>query len=210
MSSASKLSALQERVLDVLAGLTPPWTLFGAGALIGFHLGHRTSRDLDLAFRPLVALDEVPREVEARLRLAKLDVEHVQRGVSFARLRVSDGAESIELDLVADPTPELEPPLEPRPGVRVDTARSLLAHKLGALLSRTELRDLEDVGALLDAGGDLARGLQDAALLDGGFSPPMLAWQLQAFPIARAADEGRDPVRLEAIRSRILAVLREP
>lgn len=210
MSSTSKLSPLQERVLDVLAGLTPPWTLFGAAALIGFHLGHRTSRDLDLAFRPLVALGDVPREVEARLRLATLDVEHVQRGVSFARLRVSDGAESIELDLVADPTPELEPPLEPRPGVRVDTARSLLAHKLGALLSRTELRDLEDVGALLDAGGDLSRGLQDAASLDAGFSPPMLAWQLQAFPIARSADEGRDPVRLEAIRSRVLAVLREP
>lgn len=208
MTSASKLSALQERVLDVLAGLDPPWTLFGAGALIGFHLGHRSSRDLDLAFRPLVALGDVPREVEARLRLADLHVEHVQRGVSFARLRVRNDTEEIELDLVADPTPELEPPLEPRPGVRVETARTLLAHKLGALLSRTELRDLEDVGALLDAGGDLVRGLEDAATLDAGFSPPTLAWLLQSFPIGRAAEEGRDPVRLDAIRTRLLAALR--
>lgn len=60
----SRLSALQERVLDVLAGLDPPWTLFGAGALIGFHFGHRTSRDLGLAFRPLVALGDIPREVK--------------------------------------------------------------------------------------------------------------------------------------------------
>ena len=149
--------------------------MFGAGALIGFHLGHRTTRDLDLAFRDRVALGEIPREVEARLRLAGLAVDHLQTSVSFVRLRVTDAAESIELDLVADPTKPVEPPGEPRPGVRVDTARELLAQKLCALLSRTELRDLEDVGALLDAGGDLSRGLADAAQRDGGFSPPTLA-----------------------------------
>jgi hypothetical protein len=206
--TVSRLSALQERVLDVLAGLEPPWTLFGAGALIGFHLGHRTSRDLDLAFRPLVALGEVPREVEARLRLAGFQVEHVQRALAFARLRVSDGADSIELDLVADPTPSIEAPLEPRPGVRVETARSLLAQKLCALLSRTELRDLEDIGALIDAGEDIERGFRDAAMIDGGFSPPTLAWLLQSFPIERAREEGRDPDRLEAIRQQLLSLLR--
>jgi hypothetical protein len=209
MAHASKLTPLQERVLDTLAGFVPPWTLFGAGALIGFHLGHRTSRDLDLAFRPLRALGEVPREVEATLSLAGLRVEHVQQGVSFVRLRVSDGMEWIELDLVADPTPMVEPPLEPRPGVLVDTARSLFAQKLGALLSRTELRDLEDVGAILDAGGDLAQAIRDAAQLDGGFSPPVLAWQLRSFPLERAAEEGRDAMRLDAIRTRVLAALRD-
>jgi hypothetical protein len=206
--ASSRLSALQDRVLDLLAGLDPPWTLFGAGALIGFHLGHRTSRDLDLAFRPLIALGEIPREVEARLRIAGLEVEHVQRAVSFARLRVSDATEVIELDLVADPTPPLEPPLEPRPGVRVETARSLLAQKLCALLSRTELRDLEDVGALIDAGADLEQGFRDAVAIDGGFSPPTLAWLLQSFPIARASEEGRDPTRLDTIRQRLLAIVR--
>jgi hypothetical protein len=210
MAFASRLSPLQDRVLDVLAGLEPPWVLFGASALIGFHLGHRTSRDLDLAFRPLVSLGEVPREVEARLRLAGLQVEHIQRALAFARLRVADATESIELDLVADPTPAVEPPLEPRPGVRVDTARSLFAQKLCALLSRTELRDLEDVGALLDAGAALEQGFEDAARLDGGFSPPTLAWLLQSFPIERALEEGRDPVRLDEIRKRLLARLRLP
>jgi Nucleotidyl transferase AbiEii toxin, Type IV TA system len=208
MPVTSRLTALQERVLDVLAGLEPPWTLFGAGALIGFHLGHRTSRDLDLAFRPLVALGDVPREVEARLRLAGLEVDHVQRALSFARFRVSDREESIELDLVADPTPSIEPPDEPRPGVRVETMRSLLAQKLCALLSRTELRDLEDIGALVNAGADLRRGLEDAAQLDGGFSPPTLAWLLQSFPIERAVEEGRDGARLDAIRHLLLERLR--
>jgi hypothetical protein len=208
MTGRSRLLPLQERILEVLAGMEPRWTLFGAGALIGFHLGHRTTRDLDLAFRPLVALGEIPREVEARLRQAGLEVERVQTSVSFVRLRVSQANASVELDLVADPTRPVEPPDEPSAGVFVDTARELLAQKLCALLSRTELRDLDDVGALLDAGGDLARGLIDAASRDAGFSPPTLAWLLQSFPIARALEEGRDPERLGAIRDQLLTVLR--
>jgi hypothetical protein len=202
------LDPLQLRVLDELAGMQPAWTLFGAGALIGFYLGHRTTRDLDLAFRPYRVLGEIPREVEARLATAGLGVERVQTGSSFVRMVVRDGAATIELDLVADPTTPIEPPSEVRPGVFVDTARELLAQKLCALLSRTELRDLEDVGALLDAGGDLGRGLVDAAAKDGGFSPPTLAWLLQAFPVQRAADEGRDQSRLETIRDHLLAALR--
>lgn len=208
MAFTSRLSALQERVLDELAGMEPPWTLFGAGALIGFYLGHRTTRDLDLAFRPFVELGEIPREVEARLSLAGLHVDHVHRAVSFVRLRVNDGTESIELDLVADPTTPTEPAAELRPGIRVDTARALLAQKLCALLSRTELRDLEDAGALIDAGGSLEQGLRDAAHLDGGFSPPTLAWLLQSFPVERAAEEGRDQTRLEAIKQRLLVAVR--
>lgn len=208
MSAKGALTALQERVLADLAGMTPAWTLFGGGALIGFYLGHRTTRDLDLAFRGRSGLDEIPREVEARLARGGLVVEHIQTAVSFARLRVNDERESIELDLVADPTVPVEPPHEPRPGVLVDTARDLLAQKLRALLSRTELRDLEDVGALLDAGGELARGLTDAATRDAGFSPPTLAWLLQAFPLERAAEEDRDPRRLAEIRDRLLRALK--
>ena len=208
MTVASRLTPLQERILDELAGMEPAWTLFGAGALIGFHLGHRTTRDLDLAFRPLLQLGEIPREVEARLRRVGLQVDHVQTAVSFARLRVTDATGSIEVDLVADPTQPVEPPAEPRPGVHVDTARELLAQKLCALLSRTELRDLDDIGALLAAGGDLEQGLRDAVLRDGGFSPPTLAWLLQSFPIARAKEEGRDQRRLEQMRQQLLDALR--
>ena len=208
MMAATGLSPLQERILRELAGMQPAWTLFGAGALIGFYLGHRTTRDLDLAFRPRLELGEIPREVEARLRRVGLEVMRVQTALSFVRMRVSDVAESVELDLVADPTTPVESPAEPQAGVFVDTSRELLAQKLCALLSRTELRDLEDIGALLDAGGDLARGLVDAARRDGGFSPPTLAWLLQAFPIQRAAEEGRDPIRLSSVRDRLLAALR--
>jgi Nucleotidyl transferase AbiEii toxin, Type IV TA system len=208
MTAAGGLTPLHERVLDELAGMQPPWTLFGAGALIGFYLHHRTTRDLDLAFRPHRVLGEIPREVEARLVTAGLVVERVQTASSFVRMVVRDGSASIELDLVADPTTPVEPASELRPGVLVDTTRELLAQKLCALLSRTELRDLEDIGALLDAGGNLTRGLSDASTKDGGFSPPTLAWGLQSFPIQRATDEGRDQARLESVRTRLLDALR--
>ncbi len=137
-----------------------------------------------------------------------MSVERLQTSPTFVRLLVKDEQATIELDLVADPTTPIEPPTETRPGIFVDTVRELLAQKLCELLSRTELRDLEDVGALLEAGGDLPRGLSDAAAKDGGFSPPTLAWLLQSFPVHRAADEGRDPGALDAVRTRLLAALR--
>jgi len=46
--SGGRLSSLQRRVLKLLAGLSPPWTLSGGGALVGFYVGHRETRDLDL------------------------------------------------------------------------------------------------------------------------------------------------------------------
>lgn len=43
-----RLDPLQERVLRVLAAACPGWRLTGGAALAGFHLAHRTTRDLDL------------------------------------------------------------------------------------------------------------------------------------------------------------------
>jgi len=51
-----KRSALQERVLRLLADVEPRWTLTGGAALAGFHTQHRATRDLDLFFRPHAAL----------------------------------------------------------------------------------------------------------------------------------------------------------
>lgn len=48
-----RLTQLQSRILDRLAGTEPRWTLTGGGALVGFHTAHRTTRDLDLFFHGL-------------------------------------------------------------------------------------------------------------------------------------------------------------
>jgi hypothetical protein len=69
----------------------------------------------------------------------------------------------------------------------VDTPHQILVNKLCALLSRSELRDLEDVQALVGSGLDLQRALADAPSQDGGFSPLTFAWVLRQLPIAAMA-----------------------
>jgi hypothetical protein len=66
------------------------------------------------------------------------------------------------------------------------------------LLERSEIRDLADVKALLEAGADLETGLRDAPAKDAGFSPLTLAWVLSGYdprPAAKAlglSDAGVD------------------
>jgi hypothetical protein len=63
----------------------------------------------------------------------------------------------------------------------VDSKQEILASKVATLLERSEIRDLADVKALLDAGGDLQAGLRDAPKKDAGFSPLTLAWVLKDY-----------------------------
>ena len=186
---ASRLLPIQEDILALLAGMEPPWTLTGGGALVGFHLGHRQTRDLDLFWHGAIALP-APEAVEERLRAAGYDVAVLRRAPTFVQLRVSDGGDAMVVDLVADPVPVVEPPREARVGgaaILVDTPHEILVNKLCALLSRSALRDLVDVLALLDFGGDLARACRDAVGKDGGFSPATLGWVLHGMPLAALA-----------------------
>lgn len=209
-----QLSTLQLRVLELLAGLEPTWTLVGGGALIGFHLGHRETRALDLFFRPLLELGRVVPEVTARLVGAGLQVQTLQGGATFTRLLVRSPQDQVVLDLVADPVMPIEPAREYDVGetrVSVDTARSILVAKLCTLPSRVELRDLVDVKALLDSGLELEDALARAPDLDGGFSVPLLGWSLQALPIEKLsdtiADSGVRTDELLAFRNALVARL---
>lgn len=187
-----KLTLLQRRILRVLAGLTPPWTLTGGGALAGVYLGHRATRDLDLFWRARAELGHSAADAQVLLRAADLAVTVLRTSPMFVELRVSDGSDVCVVDLVAEPFPSLEPPRQATiddASVAVDSMHEILAAKLTALLGRTELRDLVDVMALLNAGIDLAAALRDAPKKDAGFSALTLAWVLHGFetaPLARA------------------------
>jgi hypothetical protein len=144
-------------------------------------------------------------------------VTAVQSGATFSQLRVSDGAEVCIVDLVAEPVSPVETPLQIRIGTSslvVDTPHEILVNKLNALLGRSELRDLEDVKALLAAGGDLERALADAPRKDGGFSPLTLSWVLKELrPRSLARVAGWDPGKVEELEAfrdslveRILAI----
>jgi hypothetical protein len=208
-----RLTPLQEDVLHVLAGIVPPWRLAGGAALAAFYTRHRSTRDLDL-FWPGESLAALDVEVRRRLVSAGFSVQVLQRDPAFCRLRVARASEVLVVDLVADPVPAVADPLEQGFGdarILVDAPHEILVAKLCALLSRSELRDLEDVRALLDGGGDLDRALADAPRKDAGFSPVTLAWVLAQLPVAamssalgRTAHESR---ALEDFRERLVAAV---
>ena len=201
--SAGKLTPLQVRILGALAGRSPRWTLSGGGALAGVHTQHRTTRDLDLFYQGRRALDQAPELARARLEAAGLTALVQQRAEAFCRLEVRDASEMTLVDLVADPVPLAEPPVETDvAGARiwVDTPHQILVNKVCALLSRSELRDLEDLQALEAAGLDIPRALADAPTQDSGFSPLTFAWVLRQLPIAAMAKAmGRTEESLHAI-----------
>lgn len=184
------LSPLQWRLLEILGGLEPPWTLTGGAALVGFHLKHRVTRDLDLFWHDLDQLGSLPAEVRSRLASQGLEVSQIQTAPAFVRLHVTDGTEVCLVDLVADTVSAVEPPLQVQVGgvsISVDSPHEILVNKLCTLLGRSELRDLEDVKVLMESGASLERALGDAPLKDGGFSPLTLAWTLKGFQTALLA-----------------------
>lgn len=206
-----KLTPLQHRILRLLAGLTPPWTLTGGGALAGVHLGHRTTRDLDLFWRARPGLDYELAEAQARLRADGLAVDVLRTAPMFGELRVTDGDDVCIVDLVAEPFPAIAPPERVTVAgveILVDSRHEILVSKLTALLGRTEVRDLVDVRALIESGADLVAALRDAPKKDAGFSAVTLAWVLETFepgPLAAALGwSAEDTARLDAFRRQLV------
>lgn len=182
--SGSRLTPFQRRLLVLLAGIDPRWTLTGGGALAGVHLGHRGTRDLDLFWRSRAELGTLVGETVSALRTAGLDVQVLRTSPAFGELRVSDGCDVCIVDLVAEPFAAIEPPeqaIVEGATISVDSRHEILASKLATLLERSEVRDLLDVKALLDAGCGLEAALRDAPKKDAGFSPLTLAWVLKDF-----------------------------
>jgi hypothetical protein len=180
--SGDRLTPLQRRILRALAGLIPPWTLTGGGALAGVHLGHRVTRDLDLFWRSRGELGSLVSDTLGVLRADGLEVETLRTAPAFGELRVSDGAHTCIVDLVAEPFGPIAPPEQAvveGTVIAVDSRHEILSSKLATLLERSEPRDLVDVKALLDAGEDLQAALRDAPKKDAGFSPLTLAWVLK-------------------------------
>ena len=89
--------------------------------------------------------------------------------------------------------------------ILVDSRTEILVNKLGALYSRSEIRDLVDVKALVDAGENLDAALGLVSRKDGGFSPPDLAWVLRNMRVsALAKADGYDAVGLLAFREQLV------
>lgn len=108
--SRCSLTDLQSRILFALAPLKPPWTLVGGGALVGFHLGHRRTRNLDLFWSGRADLADLPRDAVTLLEKAGLNAAVLQRDPAFVRLLVEASDDVVTVDLAALGTPPLEAP----------------------------------------------------------------------------------------------------
>jgi hypothetical protein len=198
-----KLSALQQRILVALSQIRPAWTLTGGGALAGFHTKHRETRDLDLFFHHQRELGSLVADATDALQRAGLGAVPLRSSATFAQLDVRLDAESTVIDLVADPTPIAEVAQPMTVGdvtIMVETPHQLLVNKVCALLSRSELRDLIDIRALVESGADLPRALRDCPGQDAGFSPMTFAWGAEGIPLRRiAAAQGWPEAEIEAL-----------
>lgn len=173
----STLNDLQREFLEEFFRREHHFFLTGGAALACFHLGHRETHDLDLftledAIESGFAVaNEVARELGA-------SVESIQTAPDFRRLLVQREGEAIVVDLVRERVWQTTPEKPVINGVRVDPPEEILANKLCALLSRSEIRDLVDVRALESAGYRIEAALAAAALKDTGLTPAQLAWVL--------------------------------
>ena len=205
------LSGLQERIARILAALPEAreFALAGGAALIAGGLVERETRDLDFfADRPGAVLDLLP-VLEEALRQSGMQVERQQALAGFARLGVSDGTESTEVDLCYDVRVR---PAETSALGAVLAPEELAADKMLAFFSRALPRDLIDLHALAQRFG-FDRLCELAAEKDRGFNLAALAEALgstrrlpeDAFEVA-----DREPVRellawADRERGRILA-----
>lgn len=210
-SAPSKLTALQREVLDAFFARERGFFLTGGAALAGFHLGHRTTDDLDLFTSQELAFERgrfVLVDVAAALGGA---LEIRQDAPGFKRVVLTRGEEGLVIDLVKDLGPQLHPRKLERDHVLVDPPDEILANKLAALVGRAEERDLVDIMFLERAGYSVEAALPAALAKDGGCTPATLAWLLSEItvPDGVALPAGVAPTELRtyiaALIERLLA-----
>lgn len=173
----SKLSPLQHDFLRAFFQREDRFFLTGGAALAGFHLGHRDTHDLDLftledaMTEGMAVVSEVARELGGSL-------EAIQTSPDFRRLLLRRSEEAIVIDLVREYVPQVVSEKPVVSGIRVDPPQEILANKLCALLSRSEIRDLVDVRALEMAGYRMEDALNAASEKDRGLTAAQLGWVL--------------------------------
>ncbi len=118
--------------------------LTGGGALAGFHLEHRQTKDLDL-FTVEDALDQGVAALHEVARSLGASIETLRTSQTFRRFLLRRDGDSVMVDLVQDLAPQIYPDKLLIGTIRVDPPEEILANKLCALLSRAEIRDLVDI-----------------------------------------------------------------
>lgn len=182
-SPDSPLTLLQRDVLRAFFARERGFYLTGGAALAGYHLGHRTTDDLDL-FTPDQAAFERGRfvlETVADELGASFEVR--QDAPLFRRFVLTRDDGGLVVDLVCDRISGASADRPEHDGVRVDPPDVILANKLTTIIGRAEERDLIDLLFLERSGLRIENALEAALAKDGGCTPATLAWILSEIAI---------------------------
>ena len=179
-----RLSALQRDLVRALGQRDSGFFLTGGGVLVGFVLGHRTTDDLDLFTTDDATMAQADSLARALGAAVGAEIEALQttpdhRRYLFARARDDD---STRVDFVRDRGPQLRPK-STRDGVAMDSVEEIIANKITALASRSEIRDVVDLYCLEQAGYCIDDYFDDALRKDAGATPATIAWLLSTLRV---------------------------
>lgn len=151
--------------------------LYG-GTALALQLGHRTSVDLDF----FSAQPVEPRKLYATLDfLAKGRITQEERNTLTVQAETEDGPVSVSffggLRLRC-----VDVPIRVPPGVSLAGARDIFGCKCAAIQQRDDLKDLQDVCALLRHGLSLAEGLGCARTIYGDSFNPRMTLMALSYP----------------------------
>lgn len=179
------LTRLQRQVAQVFFALPEAegFAVAGGAGLLARDLIDRRTRDLDLFGVPPVDVHAAAGALEAAADRQGWTSSRIREGPSFVRLTISDGEETLVVDLAADPATERATLTELGPTLH---ERDLAAGKLLALWHRLEARDYADVYRLARRFGPDAL-IEWATARDAGFAPALLVDALHGH--ARWSDE---------------------
>jgi predicted nucleotidyltransferase component of viral defense system len=194
----STLNNLQNDFLREFFKCESSFFLTGGAALAGFYLGHRKTEDLDFF--------TLENEIENGVRIMKdvanvlnATVEAIQTSPDFRRFLVKRGNETVVIALVREYVYQIDREKNKINGIRIDSPQEILANKLCALLSRSEIRDLVDIYELEQAGFHVEEAVSAASLKDTGLTSAQLGWILSQI---KFGDDAIIPsqIRVEELR----------
>lgn len=178
-----ELTDLQKAVLREFFARERGFFLTGGGALVGYHLHHRSTDDLDLFTLDAVAFERARHVLPAVAESLGARLEIRVEAPDYLRVLLTRPDQGLVVDVVRERVKQVIPEKPVIDGIVVDPPEEILANKLTALVGRQEERDLVDVLRLEQRGYSLEPALAAALEKDGGCTPATLAWLLSQLAI---------------------------